>query len=133
MEWNISRTSPRGNYYCVTLIRHNVNIVLHRTDFCKSLWTRNPSRRNKPCYRQLHQNSRVWYRLMLIQQKIFLLENWLRHSKWCLLKNKWLRSTKQDKVLTRYSLSWSWDHDIGLHRFVIRRSFDIISKSVPLP
>ena len=61
LEWNqfLSRTTSQGNYNCLTGIRHKVNIALHRIDFSKSLWTRNPSRRNKPYYRQLHQNS-IW-------------------------------------------------------------------------
>ena len=43
----IQNNSSRELNY-LTLIRHNINIALQRIDFCKSLWTRNPSRRNKP-------------------------------------------------------------------------------------
>ena len=40
---------------------HRMENGLYR--FLQRHWTRNLSRRNKPYYHQLHQNSRVWYRI----------------------------------------------------------------------
>ena len=67
LKWNQFLSSREMN--CLTLIRHKINIALQRIDFCKWPWTRNPSRRNKSYYRQLHQNSRVWYRLDFSKSK----------------------------------------------------------------
>ena len=56
------------------MISHDLKIALHRMAFSKWPWTRNPSQPNKPHYRQLHQNSRVWYRLdntVLIKKRVY--------------------------------------------------------------